>query len=127
MNTSWKDFVKEAVVFNSDNTVTMQPGDTPGHVSALAKRRGFAMSAADFIKANDNLDARKFVAGRKYKLPLTTPSSAPSSHSKSFNGAFSPGFVKFLSAVQEAARARGIEIPSVVATKNTGVQCPTGR
>jgi len=76
---TWNDFVKVSGVIGADGRTFMLPkGKTLSHVvsewnNANRNRR---ISVNDIVAANSGLDARKYVAGRKYNMPVKTHTQA---------------------------------------------------
>lgn len=66
---------KQAQVFSQDGrTVTLSKGQTPGHVVRAYNRDnpGSRITVQQFLKANGNLAATKFRAGKAYNMPVST-------------------------------------------------------
>ena len=97
-NTTWARFVKKAGYISPDRTTfKIPPGKTIGHVVQENNTMfpNFRISAGDIQKANGNLDSRRFMAGKEYKMPT---------------GAFSDGFKQFMEDIVKACKMRGIDV-----------------
>jgi hypothetical protein len=72
---------KKAQAFSQDGkTVTLSKGQTPSHVVAAYNKAhpSSKITVPQFLKANGNLAATKFRAGKAYSIPVSSPVSAVS-------------------------------------------------
>ena len=70
---------KKAQAFSQDGkTVTLSRGQTPSHVVRAYNKAhpNSKITVPQFLKANNNLAATRFRAGKAYNMPTTTPATA---------------------------------------------------